>query len=118
MPRSEVLPPETWAPAARAARALANPIQRILAVEAASGIVLLAATVTALVWANVWGASYEALWHTPAGFELGPWSVSRPLHFWINDGLMTIFFFLVGLEIRREIFEGELASVRKAALPL
>jgi NhaA family Na+:H+ antiporter len=118
MPTSAVLPPETWAPVARAARALASPIQRILAVEATSGLALLATTVAALVWANVWGASYEALWHTPMGLELGPWSVSRPLHFWINDGLMTIFFFLVGLEIRREIFEGELTSARKAALPL
>ena len=118
MSPSEALPPETWSPAARAARAIASPIQRILAIEATSGGVLLAATVAALVWANVWGASYEALWHAPMGLELGPWSISRPLHFWINDGLMTIFFLLVGLEIRREIFEGELASVRKAALPL
>ena len=118
MSRSRALPPETWGPVARAARALASPIQRILAVEAASGLVLLGATVAALVWANAWGASYEALWHTPIGFEVGAWSSSRPLHFWINDGLMTIFFLVVGLEIRREIFEGELTSLRKAALPL
>ena len=118
MSRSKILPPETWAPVARAARALANPIQRILAIEAASGIVLLAATVSALVWANTGGASYEALWHIPVGAEVGSWSLTRPLHFWINDGLMTVFFFVVGLEIRREIFEGELTSMRKAALPL
>jgi NhaA family Na+:H+ antiporter len=118
MPRSKDLPPETWAPVARAARVLASPIQSILAIEAASGLVLLAATIAALVWANVSGASYEALWHTRIGFEIGSWSVSHPLHFWINDGLMTIFFFIVGLEIRREIFEGELTSLRKAALPL
>jgi Na+:H+ antiporter, NhaA family len=118
MQRSEVLPPETWAPVARAARALAAPIQRILAIEAASGVVLLTTTVAALVWANAWGPSYGALWHAPMGFDLGPWSLSRPLHFWINDGLMTIFFLVVGLEIRREIFEGTLTSVRKAALPL
>jgi NhaA family Na+:H+ antiporter len=118
MSPSEAMPPETWPPVARAARAIANPIQRILAIEATSGVVLLAATVAALVWANAWGASYEALWHAPMGLELGPWAVSRPLHFWVNDGLMTIFFFLVGLEIRRESFEGELASVRKAALPV
>jgi NhaA family Na+:H+ antiporter len=118
MPRSKNLPPETWAPVARAARAIASPIQSILAIEAASGLVLLAATIAALVWANTAGASYDALWHTPLGVELGPWSMSRPLHFWINDGLMTIFFFVVGLEIRREIFEGELATLRQAALPL
>ncbi len=118
MPRSENLPPDTWAPVARAARALASPIQSILAIEAASGLVLLAATVAALVWANTAGASYTALWHTPLGVEFGPWSMSRELHFWINDGLMTIFFFVVGLEIRREIFEGELATLRQSALPL
>jgi Na+:H+ antiporter, NhaA family len=118
MSRSEILPPETWGPVARAARALANPIQQILAIEAASGIALLAATVAALVWANTGGASYEALWHVPIGVEVASWSFVRPLHFWINDGLMTIFFLVVGLEIRREIFEGELTSLRKAALPL
>ena len=112
------LPPDSWGPVARAARALASPVQRVLAVEAASGIVLMAVTVAALVWANMAPHSYESLWHAPIGFEVGGWSFSRPLHFWINDGLMTIFFFVVGMEIRREIFEGELASLRQAALPL
>ncbi|MEO7730476.1 MAG: Na+/H+ antiporter NhaA [Kofleriaceae bacterium] len=111
-------PPETWGPVRRAAAAIAAPIQRILAVEAASGIILLAATVAALVWANVWTASYDELWHLPIGGRIGPWTVERPLHFWVNDGLMTVFFLVVGLEIRREIFEGELASLRKAALPV
>jgi len=111
-------PPETWDPVRRAAAAITSPIQRILAIEAASGLVLLAATVAALVWANVWTASYDDLWHTPIGGRIGPWAVERPLHFWVNDGLMTVFFLVVGLEIRREIFEGELASLRKAALPL
>ncbi|HET9625808.1 MAG TPA: Na+/H+ antiporter NhaA [Kofleriaceae bacterium] len=121
MPRSESHrrpPPETWGPARRAAHAIASPIQRILAVEAASGIVLLVATGAALLWANLWPASYEALWHTPIGLRIAAWSFERPLHFWINDGLMTVFFFVVGLEIRRELFEGELATLRKAALPL
>jgi NhaA family Na+:H+ antiporter len=103
MSRSRVFPPGTWGPAARAARALASPIQRILAVEATSGLVLLAAAAAALVWANTHGASYAALWHTSLGLELGPWAFSRSLHFWINEGLMTIFFLVVGLEIRREI---------------
>jgi NhaA family Na+:H+ antiporter len=111
-------PPESWAPVRRAAAAIASPIQRILAIEAASGVILLAATITALVWANVWTASYEALWNMPIGGRIGPWGVERPLHFWVNDGLMTVFFLVVGLEIRREIFEGELASLRQAALPL
>ncbi|MBA3394355.1 MAG: Na+/H+ antiporter NhaA [Deltaproteobacteria bacterium] len=111
-------PPGTWAPVRRAAARIASPIQRILAIEAASGIVLLVATVIALTWANLWTGSYHDLWHTPMGGRLGPWSFEQPLHFWVNDGLMTIFFFVVGLEIRREIFEGELATLRKAALPL
>src|SRR6187401_764928 len=71
-------PPGTWAPARRAAAAIAGPIQRILAIEAASGIVLLAATVAALVWANTWTASYEGLWHTPIGGHIGPWEGERP----------------------------------------
>ncbi|HSK02869.1 MAG TPA: Na+/H+ antiporter NhaA, partial [Kofleriaceae bacterium] len=70
MSRTENLPPETWAPVARAARAIASPIQTILAIEAASGLVLLAATIAALVWANTAGASYDAVGHTPLGFEL------------------------------------------------
>jgi Na+:H+ antiporter, NhaA family len=111
-------PPEAWAPVRRAAAAITSPIQQILAIEAASGIVLLAATVVALVWANLWAFSYAELWHTPIGGRVGPWSYEQPLHFWVNDGLMTIFFFVVGLEIRRETYEGELASLRKAALPL
>ena len=111
-------PPETWAPVRRAAEAVASPIQRILAVEAASGVVLLVATAVELVWANLWSASYAELWHSPIGVQLGRWSYVQPLHFWVNDGLMAVFFFVVGLEIRREIFEGELASLRKAALPL
>jgi Na+:H+ antiporter, NhaA family len=111
-------PPETWSPVRRAAAAITSPIQQILAVEAASGIVLLVATAAALTWANVWTGSYADLWHTPIGGRIGPWSYEQPLHFWVNDSLMTIFFFVVGLEIRREIFEGELASFKKAALPL
>jgi NhaA family Na+:H+ antiporter len=111
-------PPGTWSPVRRAAAAIASPIQRILAIEAASGIVLLVATAVALAWANVWSDSYADLWHTPIGGRIGPWSYEQPLHFWVNDGLMTIFFFVVGLEIRREIFEGELATFKKAALPL
>jgi Na+:H+ antiporter, NhaA family len=115
----EVLPPpEAWAPVRLFAAALKSPIQRVLAIEAASGIVLLLATVVALSWANMAPASYDALWHTPIGLRFGPWGFEQPLHFWVNDGLMTIFFFVVGLEIRREIFEGELATLRKAALPL
>lgn len=103
-PTPPVHPPGSWAPVRRAAVALASPIQRILAVEAASGIVLLAVSAIALTWANLWPASYEGLWHTPIGLRVGPWAVEHSLHYWVNEGLMTVFFFVVGLEIRREIY--------------
>jgi NhaA family Na+:H+ antiporter len=113
------LPPEAWPRAHRAATRLISPIQRVLAVEATSGLLLLVVAVIALLWANSsWASSYEALWHTAIGGHIDSWSFERPLHFWVNDGLMTLFFFVVGLEIRREAYEGELAGLRKAALPL
>jgi Na+:H+ antiporter, NhaA family len=111
-------PPETWPIAERAARALVNPLQRFIAIEASSGILLVIAVAVAMIWANTDAHSYEAVWHLPFGVRLGDWSVSQSLHFLINDGLMTIFFFVVGLEIRREMYEGELSDVRRAALPV
>lgn len=111
--------PEAWKPARRAAERLISPIQRFLAVEAASGLLLVAATAVALVWANSpWSDSYEALWHTPIGLRIGSWIGAQPLHVLVNDGLMTVFFFVVGLEIRREVHEGELGDLRRAALPV
>ena len=113
------LPSGAWAPARAAAHRLLTPIQRFMEVEAASGLVLIAATAAALAWANSpWAASYRALWHTDLAVELGPWRFARPLEFWVNDGLMTIFFFVVGLEIRQELYQGTLRDVRRAALPL
>jgi Na+:H+ antiporter, NhaA family len=94
-------------------------VERFLAVEASSGVVLLTAAVAALIWANSrWQTAYATLWHTPIGFRFGAFAFERDLHFWINDGLMTVFFFVVGLEIRREIYCGELSKIRRAALPL
>ncbi len=113
------LAPETWATAARVARKVAQPIERFLRVEAASGILLLLATILAISWANSpWSGHYEALWHTPVVLGVGHFVSSQSLHFWINDGIMTVFFLVVGLEIRREIQEGELSDVRRAALPI
>jgi len=113
------LPPGAWGPAHAAARRLLTPIQRFMEVEAASGVVLIVATATALAWANSpWSASYRSLWHTELAVALGPWRFSRPLDFWVNDGLMTIFFFVVGIEIRSEMYQGTLRDVRRAAFPL
>lgn len=98
---------------------LFSAIERFLHVEAAGGIVLLIAAALALAWANSpWAHSYEALWHAPVTLGVGSFVSTRSLHFWINDGLMTIFFLVVGLEIRREIHEGALSSLRMAAVPL
>jgi NhaA family Na+:H+ antiporter len=102
-----------------------TPIQRVLSpfarffrLESAGGIVLIACALLAVAWANSpWADSYHHLWETKLGVSLGPWAVSHTVHHWINDGLMAVFFFLVGLEIKREASVGELASLRRAALP-
>ncbi|HSE66350.1 MAG TPA: Na+/H+ antiporter NhaA, partial [Gemmatimonadales bacterium] len=81
---------------------LIAPFQRFAQTEAASGLVLLGCTITALVWANSpWAASYGHLWETEITLGLGPLSARGSLHHLINDGLMAVFFFLVGLEIKR-----------------
>jgi NhaA family Na+:H+ antiporter len=93
--------------------------QQFTRLQASGGILLLAATVLALVWANLpWGHSYFQLWETYMKIELGNLALKESLLHWVNDGLMVIFFFLVGLEIKREVLVGELASPKKAALPL
>jgi Na+:H+ antiporter, NhaA family len=98
---------------------VSDALDRFLQVEAISGIVLLVAACIALGWANSpWAASYDSFWHAPLTFGAGAWVIAQPLHFWINDGLMAIFFLVVGLEIRRELHEGALASLQQAALPL
>jgi NhaA family Na+:H+ antiporter len=94
-------------------------LERFLHIEAASGIVLLIAAAAALIWANSsLAASYHELWHAPLSIGLGGFAFSQSLHFWINDGLMTVFFLVVGMEIRREIHEGALSNLKQAALPL
>ncbi len=112
-------PPDVWGPAHRVARRVLGPLERYLHVEAASGVALFLAALVALLWANSpWAASYDALWHTPITVGLGSFVFTQTLHFWINDGLMAVFFFVVGLEIRRELHQGELADLRRAALPI
>jgi NhaA family Na+:H+ antiporter len=87
--------------------------------EASSGLVLLAVTAVALFWANSsWQDSYFSLWEYKLGLSIGTWSFERDLRFWINDGLMTFFFFVVGLELRREFVQGDLSEFKRATLPL
>jgi NhaA family Na+:H+ antiporter len=98
---------------------LGRPFQEFAGRESSGGIVLLACTVVALVWANSpWEQSYTDLWHTPFSIGLASFNLSKELHFWVNDALMAVFFFVVGLEIKRELLAGELASRRQAALPI
>jgi Na+:H+ antiporter, NhaA family len=112
-------PPGAWLPARKRVQRILAPVERFLAIEASSGIVLMIAAIAALVWANSpWRMAYVDLWHAPIAIRFGNLLFERDLHFWINDGLMTVFFFVVGLEIRREIHAGELSEVRRAALPL
>lgn len=96
-----------------------SPIRKFAAKEASGGIVLLACTIIALVWANSpWSESYFHLWHTELTIGTAHYHLTEPLHLWINDGLMAVFFFVVGLEIKREILVGELSSPKQAALPI
>ncbi len=93
--------------------------QSFVQIEAAGGILLLACAVIALIWANSpVRASYATLWEIVVTVGAGTFAISKPLLLWINDGLMAIFFFVVGLEIKREVLVGELASPKQAALPL
>lgn len=97
-----------------------GPFQRFARLEASGGICLILATIVALAWANSpWGASYVEIWSkTYFTLGVGEWQLSKPIVIWINDLLMGLFFFMVGLEIKREILLGELSSPRKAAIPI
>jgi NhaA family Na+:H+ antiporter len=109
----------TWLRSERPlARYLAQPVGRFLHVEAAGGIVLAVATVVALVWANSpWQDSYHTLWSTNVSIGIGNRVLTEDLEQWVNDGLMALFFFVVGLEIKREWVAGELRDRRAAVLP-
>ena len=90
---------------------IVRPFQDFAHKQSSGGILLIVATAVALVWANSpWGDSYAALWHTKLTVGVGDLSISKDLTHWINDGLMAIFFFVVGLEIKREVLVGELSS--------
>jgi Na+/H+ antiporter NhaA len=101
------------------ARNLAAPVRDFLSTETGSAIFLLAATVAALLWANSpWPDSYDSVWTTELAFRLGDWSLSADLRDWVNDGLMTFFFLVVGLEAKRELDLGELRERSRLALPV
>jgi Na+:H+ antiporter, NhaA family len=97
---------------------LIRPLVDFLHTEAAGGVALVVAAIAALVWANSpWDASYNDLWTTHLAVSLGDRELDLDLRDWINDGLMALFFFVVGLEIKRELAEGELRDPRRAMLP-
>ena len=101
------------------ARNMATPVRDFLGTETGSAIVLLAATLLALLWANSpWSGSYVSFWHTTLAIKLGGGSVSIDLRHWVNEGLMTFFFLVVGLEAKRELDLGELRERRRVAIPL
>ena len=96
-----------------------RPFQRFSREEAAGGILLLLCAAAALIWANSpWANSYQSLWETHLRLGIGDFFLDEPLHFWINDTIMAVFFFVIGLEIKRELIAGELSSPRRAALPV
>ncbi len=99
-------------------RVSSSRLLEFLRTEEASGLLLLAAAVVALLWANSpIGDLYDRLWEVVGAVEVGTLSLSRSLHHWVNDGLMTLFFLVVGLEVKREVWVGELRAPRKLALP-
>ncbi len=100
------------------ARKLQTPLRMFLRTETGSAAVLLAMAVLALVWVNADAASYETVWHTQLSVRVGGAGVSQDLRGWVNSGLMAFFFFVVGLEARREFDMGELRERRRLALPV
>ena len=101
------------------ARNLAAPVRDFLSTETGSAIVLLGATIAALLWANSpWPDSYESVWTTELSIRLGDWALTADLREWVNDGLMTFFFLVVGLEAKRELDLGELRDRKRLALPV
>ena len=98
---------------------LRAPVQSFIHTEEVGALILLAAAAAAVIWANSpWSGSYDSFWHTTIAFETPIISIHEDLEHLVNDGLMAIFFFVVGLEIKRELLHGELSSVRKASLPV
>ena len=123
MHSSDTVVTPTWSNSSNPlARGVAQPLQRFLHREIAGGALLLIATIAALIWANI-GHSYHDFWETEVDLTIGPWSLlhhghSLTLHSLVNDALMGIFFFVVGLEIKREWTTGHLVDRRAAIVPM
>ncbi len=100
-------------------KTLLTPFQKFVKIESFSGVLLIIATLIALIWANSqFSDTYQSIWQSKVGFSTPFLELQKPLILWINDGLMAIFFFLIGLEIKREFLIGELNSMKKIAFPL
>jgi NhaA family Na+:H+ antiporter len=94
-------------------------LKRIIGEERLSGLLLVVSALAALTWANSpFSELYVAMKETPLYMGLGDWRIEKTLHHWVNDGLMAVFFLLIGLEIKHEFYEGMLSSRRKAALTI
>ncbi|WP_433472488.1 Na+/H+ antiporter NhaA [Spirillospora sp. CA-142024] len=116
--RGEDAPAGPFAGRTAWARSLQTPLREFLRTETGGAVVLLTATLAALAWANVDASGYERAWGTQLSIRLGGAGITQDLRHWVNGGLMTIFFFVVGLEARREFDMGELRDRRRLALPL
>lgn len=108
-----------YAPWEKTFTRLLSPFEEFIHRQTTSGILLMGAAVLALILANsVFAEDYQHLIHTLAGFQVGAFSLQMSMHHWVNDALMALFFFVVGMELKREILVGELADIRKSALPI
>ena len=108
-----------YAPWERAFLKIATPFEHFIHAQTTTGLILMVMTVFALIFANTpFAEDYLHFFHTKLNIEIGSWSLSHSIHHWINHGLMTLFFFIVGLEIKREILVGELSNIKVAILPI
>ena len=108
-----------YAPWEKAFKKVSTPFEHFLHAQTTTGLILMFMTILALILANTaWTESYAHFFHTKVDFTIGTWALSNTIHHWINDGLMAIFFFIIGLEIKREVMVGELSNLKVAILPI
>ncbi|MDC9726296.1 MAG: Na+/H+ antiporter NhaA [Candidatus Thioglobus sp.] len=108
-----------YAPWEKAFKRISTPFEHFIHAQTTTGKILMFMTILALILANTpLSENYADLFHTKVDFNVGSWKLSHTIHHWINDGLMTLFFFIIGLEIKREILVGELSNIKVAILPI